>query len=115
MVELNRFYINGRWQEAENCPSLDVINPATEQSVGAVPLGQQEHVSAAVSAAQDAWQDFSNTAVQERVELLGAITALLNERRDQIGDAISDSVQPRAKIRAAHCCPRHFSIHTVNH
>ena len=51
MSNREKFYINGEWVEPSTSDRLDVINPATEESIGQVPLGGQEDVDKAVAAA----------------------------------------------------------------
>ena len=42
-----KFFINGRWIEPENRQTLDVINPATEESFATISLGTAQDVDAA--------------------------------------------------------------------
>jgi aldehyde dehydrogenase (NAD+) len=84
-----KFYINGEWVAPTTNDTLDVINPATEQSVGSIAMGGTADVDAAVAAAQAAFESFSQTSVEERLELLNKITELLGARSDEFADAIS--------------------------
>ena len=45
-----KFYINGQWVDPSTSETLDVINPATEQSIGQIAMGGQADVDSAVAA-----------------------------------------------------------------
>ena len=67
MKQLNKFYINGNWVTPSNNESMDIINPATEQSVGQVSLGTSIDVDIAVKAATEAFKSWSITDREERL------------------------------------------------
>ena len=58
---LKQFYINGEWVAPEGSATMDVINPATEEVVGAIALGNEADVNKAVAAAKEAFETFSQT------------------------------------------------------
>ena len=70
MSNTGKFYINGEWVEPIGSDTVDVINPATEDAIGTIALGTHEDVDLAVAAAQNAFETFSQTTVEERLELL---------------------------------------------
>jgi aldehyde dehydrogenase (NAD+) len=84
-----KFYIDGAWVDPATSATLDVINPATEQSVATIALGTEEDVDRAVQAARRAFETFSQTTREERVELLKAITAAYKARIEDIAQAVS--------------------------
>ena len=65
-----KFYINGQWVDPSTSETLDVINPATEQSIGQIAMGGQADVDSAVAAAKGAFDSFAATTREERVALL---------------------------------------------
>ena len=74
MKKYEQFYINGEWVNPVNTlNSLDVINPATEESIGTIAMGDADDVNSAVEAAKEAFTTFSQTSVEERVALLQKI------------------------------------------
>ena len=89
MTDCLRFYINGQWVDRSDRPRLDIVNPATEQTIGAVALGNANDVDLAVDAATAAFPAFSMTAVEERIELLDAIAERYQARRAEIADAMT--------------------------
>jgi aldehyde dehydrogenase (NAD+) len=84
-----QLFIGGQWVDPAGSERIDVINPTTEETMGSVPAGTSEDVDRAVTAAGDAFEDWSQTAREQRAALLGAIAAGLNERADEIAATIS--------------------------
>ena len=92
MVQHNKFYIDGAWVDPVAKKSLPVINPATEEAVAEIALGSAADVDKAVAAARRAFDSFSQTSRQERIELLTAIIESYKKRMKDIGGAISDEM-----------------------
>lgn len=92
MTNQLKFYINGEWVEPSTTDRLDVINPATEQPIGQIALGGQADVDKAVSAAKKAFETYSQTSREERIELLQAIIAKYGERMGELAEAVSDEM-----------------------
>ena len=88
MTNVKKFYIGGSWVTPSSGAILDVINPATEAAVSAVALGTEADVDKAVTAARAAFASFSQTPVDERVDLLRAIAAGIRRRESELADAI---------------------------
>ncbi len=84
-----KFYINGEWVTPSDPKPCDVINPATEEVIGQIALGNEKDVDKAVAAAKAAFPSFSQTTVAERVELLKAVEAAYKERYQEIVETIS--------------------------
>ena len=84
-----KFYIDGQWVDPSTDDTLEVINPATEESLGVIALGGTADVDAAVDAAVRAFDSWSRTSVEERLALLNKITELLGARSDDLATVIS--------------------------
>ncbi|MCF4098264.1 aldehyde dehydrogenase family protein [Maritalea mediterranea] len=84
----HEFFINGDWVQAAEAPTIEMLNPATEQSIGSIAAGDENVVNAAVAAAKEALPQFSSTSVAERKELLQSILSVYRKRRDEIAHAI---------------------------
>ncbi|MGA0840999.1 MAG: aldehyde dehydrogenase family protein, partial [Pseudomonadales bacterium] len=52
MTDHLKFYIDGQWVDPIGTATLDVINPATEESIGRIAMGNAEDVNRAVGAAR---------------------------------------------------------------
>lgn len=89
MQEHLKFYIDGEWIDPATPATLDVINPTTEEPFATISMGSAADVEKAVAAAKAAFDSFSQTTVQERIELLGAILGEYAKRYDDIASAIS--------------------------
>ena len=92
MYEYRQFYINGEWVDPARPADLPVVNPATEAQVGVVSNGSAEDVDRAVAAARDAFETFSQTSRDDRVDLLKALADAYKRHYDAIAEAISDEV-----------------------
>jgi len=89
---LKQFYINGAWVAPEGSGTLDVINPATEEAIGAIALGTEADVNTAVAAARDAFEGFSQTSKDERIALFEAILEAYQAHYAEMGEAISSEM-----------------------
>ncbi len=86
------FYINGEWVEPSGTGTLDVINPATEEPIATIALGNEADVNRAVSAAKDAFESFSKTTPAERIELLERIVEGYKARLPDIAATVSSEM-----------------------
>jgi succinate-semialdehyde dehydrogenase/glutarate-semialdehyde dehydrogenase len=82
-----QLYIDGAWRTT--AAHLPVINPATEEVVGQVPVATSQDLDDAITAASKGFQVWSQTPPKERADLIRAATALLRERQDDIAYAIT--------------------------
>jgi aldehyde dehydrogenase (NAD+) len=92
MREIRQFYINGEWVDPVSPNSFDVINPATEEVCGQISMGSEADVDKAVAAAKAAFQTFSRTSTQERIELLESCIAVYKKYYLDIADAIREEM-----------------------
>ncbi|KAA0676168.1 aldehyde dehydrogenase family protein [Roseomonas genomospecies 6] len=93
MKTCQSFYIGGAWTEpAAGATVMEVVNPATEQVSGTVALGGPEDARRAVAAAHAAFDGFSRTPLNERLDLLAAVCALFEKRMDDVADAITEEM-----------------------
>ena len=89
MENLQKFYINGKWVEPRSKNTMPVINPATEEQIGTVAMGNAEDVDFAVSAANEAFVTFSQTSIQDRLDLLIKIKDVTQKRFEELVKAMS--------------------------
>ena len=92
MKECMQFYINGEWVDPIDPKSLDVINPATEEVIGKIAMGNSQDVNKAVAAAKEAFESFSQTTKEERLALMGKILEVYQSRYDEIAETISSEM-----------------------
>jgi aldehyde dehydrogenase (NAD+) len=89
MQDYHQFYINGEWVDAAGQQMLDVINPATEEPVARIALGDASDVDKAVSAAKSAFPGFSRSTRVERIALLERVIEVHMRRLEDMAQAIS--------------------------
>ena len=89
MDNLEKFYINGKWVKPKSSDKMSVLNPATEDKVGEIVLGNSEDVDHAVSAAKAAFSKFSITPKGYRLGLLKKIREISERRLDDLANAMT--------------------------
>ncbi len=92
MYDFRRFLIDGSWVAPSGRREIDVIDPASEASIGKILLGEASDVDAAVQAARTAFERFAETSKEERIALLERIIAVYEKRIDDVARAISDEM-----------------------
>ena len=92
MLEKLKFYIDGKWVDPVEPRTMDVVNPATEAVYGRISLGSAADVDKAVAAASRAFESFSQTTREERVDLLRSILDEFKKRYNDVAEAIMDEM-----------------------
>ena len=92
MLEKLQFYIDGQWIDPREPRTMDVVNPATEEVYGRISLGSAADVDVAVAAAGRAFETFSRTSTDERVDLLQSVLDIFMRRSDEVAEAIMDEM-----------------------
>ena len=89
MPEKLRNYVNGQWRDPAASEYLDVVNPATAETLAHVPLSPPEEVGQAAQSAAAAFRDWRRVPVVDRVQPLFRLKALLEEHVDDIARTIT--------------------------
>jgi aldehyde dehydrogenase (NAD+) len=92
MRDYRQFYINGEWVDPVEPNDFDVINPATEEVCAKISLGGEEDVNRAVAAAKTAFETFSRTSREERIELLETCVEVYQKYYNDIAEAIREEM-----------------------
>ncbi|MFB2881633.1 CoA-acylating methylmalonate-semialdehyde dehydrogenase [Floridanema aerugineum] len=82
-------YINGEWQVSSASNYLQVVNPATTEVLGVVPLSPATEVNAAVVAAATAGKVWRQTPPTERVQYLFTLKNLLEASFTDLAETIT--------------------------
>ncbi|MCD1635672.1 aldehyde dehydrogenase family protein [Martelella mediterranea] len=98
MSHHRKFFIDGAWVEPDGQDTLDVINPATEEVVTAIALGQASDVDKAVAAARRAFESFSLTTREERLALLERVLECYRARADDLVEAVMSEMGAPLKL-----------------
>ena len=89
MKKLNKFYINGDWVTPISTDTFPVTNPANEEIVGTIAMGNQEDVNIAVEAANEAFITYSTTSKEERLNLFKKLREVTMRRYEELAQAIT--------------------------
>lgn len=92
MKKHDKFFVNGRWIAPQGCEFADVVNPANEQVIGRICMGDAADAAAAVEAASAAFDGWASTPAAERAAWLLKIQAGLQARAEDIAALISSEV-----------------------
>jgi malonate-semialdehyde dehydrogenase (acetylating)/methylmalonate-semialdehyde dehydrogenase len=82
-------YINGSWTTDAGNDFLDVFNPASSEVISQVPLSDKKTVDAAAGAARNAFKDWRNTPVTDRIQYLFTLKNILEENLEEIARTIT--------------------------
>lgn len=88
MENLRKFYIGGEWVDPISSSTMPVLNPATEEQIGTITLGNAQDVDRAVAAANEAFNTFSLTSKSERLALLRSLKAVTEARFEDLAQAM---------------------------
>lgn len=89
MINKREFYINGEWIAPAQANDMEVIDPSTEDVCAVISLGSQADTDAAVSAAKNAFDGWSQTPKAERLAILEKLADIYEARADEMAQAIS--------------------------
>ncbi|MFL9863634.1 aldehyde dehydrogenase family protein [Paraburkholderia fungorum] len=89
MNRTDSFYINGEWVAPLGDDRFQLINPATEQSIGSLAMGNAEDANRAVAAARAAFGNWAATSRDERKRLLTRLLDLYNAASDEMAELMT--------------------------
>jgi acyl-CoA reductase-like NAD-dependent aldehyde dehydrogenase len=78
-----QLHIGGEWVDGDG-GTYDVVNPATEEVVGAAPQASVDQSLAATAAARDAFDAWSATTPEYRAELLERVADLIDAKSERL-------------------------------
>jgi aldehyde dehydrogenase (NAD+) len=92
MKDCRQFYIEGNWVNPTESHDLQVINPATEETIATISLGTSSDLDKAVAAAKKAFPSYSETTVAQRLGFLKKIIEVYQSRIDEMAETISSEM-----------------------
>ena len=92
MKDCRKFYIDGKWVDPAKAHDFPVVNPANEQPIATISLGSAADVDRAVAAAKRAFESYSETSLQERLNLLRRIIEVYQSKMEEMAAAISQEM-----------------------
>jgi malonate-semialdehyde dehydrogenase (acetylating) / methylmalonate-semialdehyde dehydrogenase len=99
-------YIDGQWVESHARDWSDIINPATGESLGRVPISDAAEVMKAIEAAAAAYPAWRRTPPEDRIQPLFKLKQLLEDHIDHISRLITQEngktfTEAKAEMRRA--------------
>jgi 1-pyrroline dehydrogenase len=91
-VTTHQNLIGGEWVDAAGGETMEVLNPATGETIAEVPSASAEDVDRAVQAAKRALPEWLETTPGERAELLLKLADTLDEHADELAELESRNV-----------------------
>jgi aminobutyraldehyde dehydrogenase len=84
--------VGGEWVDSTSEETMEVLNPATGETIAEVPRGTAEDVGRAVEAANKALPEWLETTPGERAEALLKLADLLDEHAEELAQLESTNV-----------------------
>jgi malonate-semialdehyde dehydrogenase (acetylating) / methylmalonate-semialdehyde dehydrogenase len=99
-------FIGGQWVNSKSEAWQELVNPATQATLGKVPLADAAEVNAAVEAAAAAFPAWRRTPAEDRIQPLFKLKMLLEEHLDELARLITVEngktfTEARAELRRA--------------
>tara|TARA_B100000900_G_scaffold414853_1_gene442767 strand:- start:22498 stop:23955 length:1458 start_codon:yes stop_codon:yes gene_type:complete len=88
----DELYIDGQWVKPMGDGHINVINPATEEIFGRIPIGSIKDVDKAALAARNAFDSWSKSSIEKRIEILNQLSNAIKERGEEIAQTITAEI-----------------------
>ena len=88
-VNMLKFYIDGQWVDPISTARIGVENPATEEIVCEVAMGNEKDADRAILAARAAFDGWTYTPVKDRIALVKRILDIYNARYEDFAQVMS--------------------------
>jgi succinate-semialdehyde dehydrogenase / glutarate-semialdehyde dehydrogenase len=81
--------IGGEWRAGSAQGEIEVVNPATEETVASVPDGSADDVALAVATAKRAFAEWSRTDTEQRASVLAKAADLIHENAKSLAQTLT--------------------------
>src|SRR5919108_2908134 len=99
-VSHHKNFVGGEWVDSVDGGTMEVVNPATGETIAEVPSSTEKDVDRAVQAAKKALPEWLETTPGERAEVLLKLADLLDEHTEELAMLESTNVgKPHAAAR----------------
>ena len=92
-----RNYVDGEMVDIEGDDGADVVDPATNEPIAYVPFSTPTEVDAAVASARAGFETWRGAPVEERIQPLFELKALLEDHHDELAEIL---VREHGKTKA---------------
>ena len=86
---IEKAYIDGRWVDADDKSTLDVINPVNQEIIGQVPNCGAEETNVAINAAAEAQKKWQKYPAKEKASILRDFYDLLCSNQDDLAKILT--------------------------
>ena len=86
---IEKAYIDGRWVDADDKSTLDVINPVNQEIIGQVPNCGAEETNVAINAAAEAQKKWQKYPAKEKASILRKFYDLLCSNQDDLAKILT--------------------------
>jgi len=87
--EPHQHYIDGEWVTGDGSETFESVNPATRETLTTFERGTENDVERAVTAAEDAYEEWRSKSYIDRAEHLWDIYHELRDRTDELGEVVT--------------------------
>ena len=84
-----KLLINGEFVESKTQQWLDIVNPATQEVIGLVPLATADEVQAAIASAKAAFASWRETPIQARMRIMLKLQELIRANAKKIAQVLT--------------------------
>jgi aldehyde dehydrogenase (NAD+) len=105
MKSYRQFYVDGKWVSPIHARDLLVVNPATEEPIATISLGSAADVDRAVAAAKRAFESYSETTVDDRLQFLRRVIEVYQDRMEEMAETISQEMGSPVRLSRAAQAP----------
>jgi 1-pyrroline dehydrogenase len=99
-VSQHKNYIGGEWVDSAAGETMEVLNPATGETIAEVPASTEEDANRAVDAAKAALPEWLDSTPRERAEILLKLADVIEENAEELAQLESKNVgKPIAAAR----------------
>lgn len=87
-----KFYIDGQWVQPKSSQTLEVFNPANNEVLASISLGCKSDVDSAVNAANNAFNDWAQLPLEERIIYIRKLASIYERRFEEMAQTISSEM-----------------------
>ena len=91
--------VGGEWVDSSSGETMEVINPATGDTIAEVPRGTASDVERAVEAAKQALPEWLETTPAERAEALLKLADLMDDHAEELAMLVNGLDLKQAQAR----------------
>ena len=87
MITIDKIYINGQFVKPQGTETIDIINPTNNEVIGKVVLGNEVDTRIAIKSAKAAFNKFSKSSKEERINYLQKLHDAIIKRVEDLKEA----------------------------